>query len=208
MAALTVGVGIAWAGTTGALDLFQSNPQARGAGPKSVWHQQVIPSSVVQAAVVEIPRLGEAQFWYGKARQGGWCGAVRLPDGSWAGTKGSASGGTGPGCYPTREQVNGDHPVFVINGFDYYEVEVDARDVGGSFWRIYYGVVSGDKPPARVVDEVSGRSGRVHNGEAFALAVPNRDPGRSVPRAGGSPHLVAYDSHGRVVADERSPRRG
>ena len=201
LVALTVGASVAWAAVDGPLQLFQSNPQGRDAGPASVWHQDVIPASVIRAAVVPVPRVGEVEFWYAEARQGGWCGAIRLPNGDWAGTKGTG-GGTAAGCYPTREQVNGDDPVYVINGFDYYEVQIDAREDGGSFWRVRYGIVSGRTPAVRVVDRVSGRSARVRNG-AFAIALRDADPDRTVPLPGSPQHLVAYDASGGVVADER-----
>src|SRR2546430_5604866 len=40
------------------------------------------------------------------------------------------AGGTLPGCWPTREQVNGKaKPVYVITGFDYQEADIDARSI-------------------------------------------------------------------------------
>lgn len=49
-----------------------------------------------------------------------------------------------PGCFPTREMVNGAtaKPVYVINGFDYVESDADARSIGGFFWRIDYGRIT------------------------------------------------------------------
>jgi len=201
-AVLAFGAGAAWAAADGALELFSANPQGRDAGPASVWNQDVVPASVARAAMLTIPQYGTVRFWYAEARQGGWCGAVQLRDGSWAATKGSESGGTAPGCYPTREQVNGNDPVYVINGFDYYDVEVDARERGGSFWRVYYGVVSPELRAARVVDAISGARAHVFRGTAFALAIPDADPDRAVPAPHYATHLVAYDAAGRIVADE------
>lgn len=204
VAALTLGVGAAWAATGGALELFQTNPQSDGAAPESLWDQDVIPASVVRAAVLPIPQYGDLEFWYGDAEQGGWCGAIRLPNGQWAATKESGVGGTAPGCYPTREQTNGDDPIFVINGFDYYEVQIDARAEGGSFWRVYYGILATEKPVAAVVDRISGRRAQVHRGERFAIAVPDSQPERTVPLAGNTyaVDLVAYDADGEVIAAE------
>lgn len=206
-AALCVGAGAAWAATGGALQLFRSNPQADGAGPSSLWSQEVIPESVALAATVPIPAHGPVEFWYGETREGGWCGAIRLPDGTWAGTKGSAAAGTAAGCYPTREQINGDDPVFVITGFDYYEIQVDARKRGGAFWRVYYGVLSLPEPVSRVADGLSGREAEVFEGKAFVLAVPDAQPERAVPLAGQALDLVAYDAAGEPVAREHPPRR-
>ena len=30
--------------------------------------------------------VGKAELWFGTSRQGGFCTAIRLPDGEWAGT--------------------------------------------------------------------------------------------------------------------------
>ena len=202
VAALAVGVGAAWAAAGGALELFQENPQGRDAGPSSLWDQDVVPSSVVRAAVLPIPRYGNVEFWYADAKQGGWCGAIRLPNGTSAGTKESGSGGTAPGCYPTREQTNTVDPVFVINGFDYYEDQVDARGRGGSFWRIYYGILSTGTPVAAVVDRITGRRAVVQAGKRFAIAVPDPQPESDVPSPSYALDLVAYDAAGKVVAQE------
>jgi hypothetical protein len=201
VAALTLGVSAAWAAVGGPLELFQSNPQSQDAAPASLWDQDVLPSSVVRAAVLAIPRYGAIEFWYADARQGGWCGAIRLPNGTWAATKESGTGGTAPGCYPTREQTNAVEPVFVINGFDYYEDQIDARERGGSLWRVYYGVLS-TEPVAAVVDRVSGRHAEVQAGKRFAIAVPDLRPDRETPRPGYALDLVAYDAAGNVVAEE------
>jgi hypothetical protein len=202
-AALTVGVGAAWAATSGALELFRSNPQNEGAAPASLWDQDVVPATLVRAATLDIPRYGRVEFWYANAAQGGWCGAIQLPNRRWAATKESGTSGAAPGCYPTREQTNGDDPIFVINGFDYYEVQIDARDAGGSFWRIYYGVIEADKPVAEVIDRLTGRGAVVHGGERFALAVPDPQPDRAVPLPNAyAIDLVAYAADGAVIAAE------
>lgn len=201
--ALAVGVGAAWAAVGGPLELFQTNPQGRDASPASLWDQDVLPSSVVQAAVLAIPKYGEVEFWYADAHQGGWCGAIRLPNGSWAGMKDSGIGGTAPGCYPTREQTNAMEPTFLITGFDYYEVQVDARGGGGTFWRIYYGLVSTETPAAAVVDRTTGRHARVHEGKLFGIAVPDPRPDAAAPSLEHALDLVAYDAAGNVLAEER-----
>ncbi len=200
--ALTVGVSVAWAAAGGPLELFQRNLQAQDAAPGSLWDQDVVPSSVVLAAVLPIPEYGPVEFWYADAKQGGWCGAVRLPNGRWAATNESGIGGTAPGCFPTREQTNAVEPVFVINGFDYYENQIDVRDRGGSFWRVYYGILSTAAPVASVVDRVSGRRAEVQAGKRFAIAVPDRTPDDAVPDGGYELDLVAYDEAGNIVAKE------
>ena len=153
--------------------------------------------------------MGEAELWFAKSRQGGFCTAIRLPDGRWAGAMKAGrlqspldGGGTVPGCQPTRSQVNDaapDSPIFVINGFDFNEVIVNARGPGRDVWRLIYGVVDGARKPVRVVDRVSGRSAPVAEGHLFALAVHDLDP--TQPKENGL-RLVALDAHGRVVAGD------
>jgi hypothetical protein len=199
-AALAFGVGVAWAsGLLSPLTIFENNAQKDGNPPGSVWDQSVLPASVRQISSAQIPKVGAVGFWYGKTKEGGWCGALQLPGGDWLGT-GSGSldaGGTVPGCYPTRAAINSASttPVLILNGLDYQEDDVDARSLGGSFWRIRFGIV--DVPgAARVVDRVSGTSAPVEAG-LFELAVADPDPTGSTPF-----HLVALDAGGAVVADD------
>lgn len=201
--ALTLTVGAAWA-ARGPLALFSSNPQGEGASPGTLWDQDVVPQSVERAGAVRIPQHGTVEFWHADTRQGGWCGAIRLPDGGWAATNDGDGGGTAPGCYPTRAQTNGDDPLLVLNGFDYYEVQLDARNRGGSFWRLYYGIVTGERPVVSVLDRSSGRRATASGGGRFILAIPDADPERAVPLPKGADAfgLVAYDAAGHVVASE------
>jgi hypothetical protein len=193
--AVVVTTGAAWAASqTNALHLFRSNPQYDPTEPgDALWHQTVIGSSVRRAATVTIPGAGKATFWYAKTHQGGWCAALRLPAGVWAGQPGS-EGGTVPGCFPTRTQINGSDPVYVITGFDYQE---GLLTVHGRLWRIYYGIVDGRGPAVRVTDTLAGRATTVHDGHLFAIAVPH-NPTDSV-------RFVAYNRRGRVVADTAHP---
>jgi hypothetical protein len=197
---LVVGVGAAWAsGLLSPLAVFEQNAQRDGNPPGSIWDQSVKPSTVRQTTRVSIPEVGAVGFWYADTTRGGWCGALRLPHGTWLGTGKEPldAGGTVPGCYPTRGAVNAaaKSPVYVLNGFDYQEDDVDARPLGGSFWRIRFGRI--DAPGAvRIVDRVSGASAVVEGG-LFELAVADPDP-----TARGSVHLVALSAGGHVVADD------
>jgi hypothetical protein len=199
-AALVFGVGVAWAsGVLSPLSIFENNAQKDGNPPGSVWDQSVLPASVRQISSVAIPKVGDVSFWYGKTKEGGWCGALQLPDGKWLGTGAGQldAGGTVPGCYPRRAAINSaaKTPVLVINGLDYQEDDVDARPLGGSFWRIRFGVV--DIPSAAtVVDRATGAQAPVRDG-LFELAVSDPDPTAQTPF-----HLVALDATGSVVADD------
>jgi hypothetical protein len=201
------------------LTLFQTN---RWFGPESpsyskISDQDPIPSSLRMAVVVTVPKLGEIEYWYADAKQGGWCGGLRLPDGTW--DKNAV-----PLCRPTDTQVNGEdpaRPIYEITGFDY---TVDTFAAGpwpehkpvwgknGQWlrpqWDVNYGVVSGavpgGKPAVKVVDLTTGLSAQVGEGGTFALVLPT-----SVPPLRGPwidpPHLVAYDAGGNVIADTGVP---
>ena len=200
IALVAVGAGAGWAAVNqDPVSLFRSNPQADGSDPSSLWgEQQVIPSSVRDVSGVAVPGVGRVQFWYGRTRQGGWCGALRMPDGGWLGTPGVGAGGVVPGCFPTREQQNQQDQVYLINGFDYAEDDIDLRGSGGGFWRITFGRVTGVGPAARVVDLASGTSAAAVDGSLFVIALRDPDPSSQLPV-----HFAAYDSAGRLVADER-----
>jgi hypothetical protein len=195
-----VAAGAAWAaGTWSPVALFEHNLEADNGNPSdTLWQQKVLPNSTIKAATVDLPTVGVVSFWYADTAQKGWCGAIRLPDGAWLGRLDDPldAGGTVPGCYPTREQVNGKDPVYVINGFDYNEEDVDARKRGGSYWRIRFGLVTA--PGAvRVTDLASGRSTPVVHHDLFMLAIPDPNPDGRTPL-----HLVAFDAAGKVVADD------
>jgi hypothetical protein len=195
-----LGVGTAWgASGDGPLALFSANPQEGAASaPGSPWHQTVIPTSVHAAASVDVPGVGTATLWYARTRQKGFCTAIRLPDGSWAGTLQSPvdDGGAVPGCQPTREQINGTdsgEPVYGIDGFDYEEADLQGGDGN---WRLYFGEVEGTPQPVRILDRVSGREVAVSEGHLFLLAVPDADPDRI-----NGLRFAAFDGAGNVVAE-------
>ena len=153
---------------------------------------------------MSIPRYGNVELWSAETEQHGWCSALQLPDGKWSGLN-SGAGGAAPGCYPSRAATNAaaGTPVYVISGFDYYETTVDAREHGGRFWRIVYGVTEFAKPAARIVDTVSGREVTISKGRFFALLVPDDNPGSPSPKP--LYHFVAYDATGKAIADSAKP---
>jgi len=200
-AAAVMSAGIAWAaGTWSPRALFEANPQHANGGAGALWDQQVVAGSVREAATVELPHVGTVRLWYGDTVEHGWCAACscRAETGLAPAKDPQDAGGTVPGCFPTREQVNGagSSAVYVINGFDYEEGDVDARSHGGAFWRIRYGRVT--VPNAtRVVDSVSGRSVPVVHDDLFMLAIPDANPDGRI-----HVHLVAYSANGKIVGDD------
>ncbi len=201
--------GAAWAASqTNALHLFRSNPQYDPTEPgDALWHQTVIGSSVTRAATVTIPGAGKATFWYAKTHQGGWCAALRLPTGVWSGEPGS-EGGTVPGCFPTRTQINGSDPVYVITGFDYQE---GLLTVHGTLWRIYYGIVDGRGPAVRVTDRRAGRSTTVRRWPPVRHSRAGQPDRRGAVR-GVQPPGPGRGGHGASAAlsggTTRGPLRG
>jgi hypothetical protein len=174
--------------------LFQTNPAYDPAAPgDDLWDQTVVPGSLRKAGVVRIPGLGEIEFWYAQTREGGWCGALRLPSGAW-------NDSPVPGCQPSRKQVNAKGSVYVIDGFDY---DVATIVQGEAVWNVYYGVVDSNSPAARIVDANSGRSAPALRG-TFALV--ERDTSAPPPAPPYVARLVAYDASGRIVAKEPPPR--
>lgn len=208
--------GVAWA--AGAFkpsprELFTANPQGSfggGFGPERLWHQNVIPDSVKKVASVHIPKVGPVAFWYGHAKQGGWCAGLRLSNGDWLGTDEGhylhlgnggrsigTSGGVVPGCFPSLKAMHkfAKH-LYVPNGFACLQNVIDARSVG-ELWQIRYGLITA--PGAVIVrDVLSGKSTNVIDGNFFMLAI------RHPPRHVLTMHLMAYDKGRNVVANGRS----
>jgi hypothetical protein len=169
-----------------------SSPADSGSGP--IFAGPVIPGSVKQVASVEIPKVGPVALWHADTKQGGWCLGLRLSNGSWLGTGPEAGGspldggGAVPGCFPTGVIDPGSHHL------EWLENDIDARSVGGTYWRIRSGVI--DVPGAvKVTDLTTGKSTDVVDGNVFILAeAPNPKSLRL--------HLVAYDKAGNVIASD------
>jgi hypothetical protein len=200
--AALLATGAAWAASQiTALHLFRANVGINDPSLDALWRQTVIASSVTRAATVDIPGSGKFTFWYATTRQHGWCAALRLPSGGWAGGPGGENiAGTLPACIPTKAQINRDQVkhgggrVYVITGFEWHESDLT---VHGTLWRIYYGFVDGRGPAVRVVDRKTGRATTVQDGHLFAIAIPRH--------ASENVRFVAYNDKGQVVADDAHP---
>jgi hypothetical protein len=193
------------------LQLFQADlpaaslPARAGAVQKSLWRQTVIPSSVSMIASQSVPGVGEVQYWVANTTQGGICTALRLPDGSWAGLKDFMQvGGALVGCRPTRAQVSGG--ALILSGFDYTDSEV--LTLSGQELVLNYGEINAPGNPSEVKDEYTGATTSVIDGKYFLLVT---HPVRT--KSGGFDiddytHLIALNSSGKTVADERMPLPG
>ena len=101
-AATTVGVV-----TLSATNVFQDDPQGLNFNGNI---ETVLPSTVRQLATVNIPDYGQVAVWGATTKPGGFCFALKLPDGAWGGFHTSQDaqdgwyGGSVPGCFQTRQQ--------------------------------------------------------------------------------------------------------
>lgn len=182
--------------------LFETNPYALDTPTPSFpgFHRKtetVIPSSVRQIETFTIPKVGTVQYWVADTEQHGICGAVRLPDGRWAGLQhGGQQGGSPPGCRPTRAQDGG----LVIDGFD--DELSDVTDSTGKSWIIDYGRITAPGDATRVRDTFSGTSAPVVDGYyALALRPVGNDYGDDI-------HLEAFNASGAMIASEGHPLPG
>jgi hypothetical protein len=161
------------------------------------YKENVIPSSVREIAKPAVPGVGAVQFWVGVTKQHGYCVALRLPNGSWAGLTGlDGVGGSIPGCQPTRAQVGAG--ALILSGFDYTDEDVLTR--GGGELDLVYGQIVAPGHPTKVRDDFSRATTSVIDGKYFMLVL---QAGQS-----NDVHLVALNASGRVVADETKPLPG
>ncbi len=178
-ALLVVFAGTALAAATfvvvNATSVFQADPQ----GMRFNGNQEtVIPSSVRQFATVTIPSYGTVQAWAGLTKAGGFCFALKAPNGTWAGDPLPSSlpasngwdGGTVPGCFQTQQQQT-----LQGGGFTGQAVEVWndlVRTSNGSDYVIYVGFAEAKGVAALVRDSATGVTAPVSHGGYYALAEP------------------------------------
>ncbi len=181
------------------LELFQRNPSVIP-GPPSPPQETVIPSTVRELGTFAVTGVGRIQYWVADTSQQGVCGALRLPDGEWAGLHNAGrDGGQFPACYATRRQTGAG--VLIIDGFDYLDTTVPTDN--GQRWYVLYGAVSGNHAPARVLDTFSKRTASLVRDQYFAIALHpvGNDYGDDV-------HLEAFDAAGQRIATQGQPLPG
>jgi hypothetical protein len=163
------------------------------------FKETVIPSSVRMIAKRTVPGVGAVQFWVGDTKQHGYCTALRLPGGSWAGLKNlDQAGGSIPGCRPTRRQVG--WGTLILSGFDYNTEPALTRS--GRELNLIYGQIVAPGHPTIVRDRYSGATSPVIDGKYFLII----DHGTAA--VAGDTDLVALNPAGRVVTDEHKPLPG
>jgi hypothetical protein len=184
-----------------ALTLFRKSVPYQGGtmvgGTLVPFKETVITSSVRMIADPTFPGIGAVQFWVGDTKQHGYCTALRLPGGTWAGLKDlPGEGGSIPGCQPTRRQVG--WGTLILSGFDYNDEGVITRS--GQDRSLIYGQIVAPGHPTKVRDQNSGVTSSVIDGKYFILD--------EKPYGGGDTHLVALNRSGKIVADEHKPQPG
>jgi len=187
------------------LQLFKADlPAQPPASPRSLWHETVIPSSVHTIATPIIAGIGKVQYWVANTTQHGICTAIRLPGGSWAGLKSfDQLSNSLVGCRPTRAQLG--TGTLILSGFDYISSEVLTR--GGEELALDYGEITAPGHASKIRDESSGVTAPVIDGRYFLLVTPAAKHG--VGNMGILDlHLVALNSSGKIIADEKKPLPG
>jgi hypothetical protein len=163
------------------------------------YKETVIPSSVRMVATPAVPGVGAVQFWAGDTKQHGYCTALRLPDGSWAGLKNFKQvGGAIPGCQPTRRQVG--WGALIISGFD--DTDAAVLTSSGRELILTYGQIVAPGHPTRVHDRYSGATAPLIDGRYFLIVT------HATASGDGDADLVALNTSGKVVADEQKPLPG
>ena len=196
--ALVVGVGAAWAaGALSPTAIFLNSPQQQDVAPGSLWDQHVVPSSVVQASTVDIPKVGRVGFWFARTEEGG---CRRSASQTARGWEPSRTPGT-PAALPPDASPPGQLSttpvpglVYELDGFDYQEALVDARADGGLVWH-----------PIRRDRRAWSRQGRRHGVREIG-AGRRRTSLRSGDR-GSASGVRDEDSPGRLRREREHRRR-
>jgi hypothetical protein len=167
-----------------ATTIFRKDPngvfQGRRHIPKNVIvrRENVIPASVHDRAIVTVPDYGKVQFWAATTRQGGFCSAVQLPNGSWAAYpmtahfSGGFDGGTVPGCTDTEQQRSigelGQSSAEAPTTHEGFDDEVKTRN--GQVWELFFGYVTTQGRAAMLKDVATGHTAPVTPAGYFLLA--------------------------------------
>ena len=206
--------------------LFRKDPGWPGHGwkriPANIFirRETVIPASVRARVSTTVPDYGRVRFWAGTTKQGGFCSAIELPDGSWAGYPFSQHptdgfyGGTVPGCIDTEQQRSigelGHPSVEAPTTHEGFDDEVKTRT--GRIWEIFFGYVTTQGRAATVKDAVSSHTAPVTPAGYFLLAEPPSSKDDSVNvevlDAAGRPLQPDFTRSGLLPGYKMGPTRG
>jgi hypothetical protein len=183
------------------------------------------PETVIAATVHDrdnaaVPNYGTVQFWAATTKQGGFCSAIRLPNGTWAGyplsqhPSGGFYGGSMPNCIDTDQQrsigENGQPSLEAPTTFEWSEDEVKTRT--GKTWELFFGYVTTQGHATTVKDPTTGRAAAVNRAGYFLLAEPLPSGGEStmvdVLNAAGEVLQPDYTRSGLLPGYRMGPTRG
>lgn len=157
--------------------------------------EKVLPSTVHQIGTVTIPDYGQVEAWGATTKPGGFCFALRMPDGSWGGypvPKTSPAsgwdGGTVPGCFQTQQQqtIKLDQPPTGLDG-QYLPLEAWDSTIAnnaGEVYSVWVGYVEAQGVAATVLDPETNTSAPVNRDGYYVLA--EKSPTTAAP-----PHMPA-----------------
>ena len=178
--------------TLSATNVFQDDPQGLNFNGNI---ETVLPSTVRQFATVSIPDYGQVAVWGQTTKPGGFCFAMKLPDGAWGGLNTSQDaedgwdGGSIPGCFQTRQQQillqNALKPGEQPNGATGQELmptPLEAwnntiKNSDGQQYTIYTGYVEAQGTAATIQDSATGVSTQVLPDGYYVLAEPTSSNG-------------------------------
>jgi hypothetical protein len=179
--------------TLSAINVFQNDPQGLNFNGNI---ETVLPSTVRQLATVSIPDYGQVAVWGATTKPGGFCFALKLPDGAWGGLHISQDaqdgwdGGSIPGCFQTRQQQillqtplkPGQQPSgttgqeLMPTPLEVWENEVENSD--GHRYALYIGYVEAQGTATTVRDPDTGATTQVMPDGYYVLSEPSsRDCG-------------------------------
>jgi hypothetical protein len=171
--------------TLSATNVFQADPQGLNFNGDI---ETVLPSTVRQLATVSIPDYGQVAVWGATTKPGGFCFALKLPDGAWGGLHTSQDaqdgwdGGSIPGCFQTRQQQillqtplkPGQQPsgttgqALMPTPLESWDNEVENSD--GHEYTLYVGYVEAQGTPTTVRDPDTGATTHVMPDGYYVLA--------------------------------------
>ncbi len=174
--------------TLSATNIFQADPQGLNFNGNI---ETVLPSTVRQLATVDIPDYGQVAVWGATTKPGGFCFALKLPDGAWGGLHTSQdaqdgwSGGSIPGCFQTRQQQillqtalkPGQQPngatgqALMPTPLEAWENDVVNRD--GDHYALYIGYVEAQGTATTVRDPDTGATTQVMPDGYYVLSEPS-----------------------------------
>jgi len=206
--------------------LFRKDPGWPGHGwkriPANIFirKETVIPASVRARVSTTVPDYGRVRFWAATTKQGGFCSAIELPDGSWAGYPFSQHptdgfyGGTVPGCIDTEQQRSigelGQPSVEAPTTHEGFDDEVKTKT--GHVWALFFGYVTTQGHAAIVKDPASDSTARVTPAGYFLLVEPPSSADDSVALqvldVGGQPLQPDFTRSGLLPGYKMGPTSG